>query len=43
MQTWARYSNRLEGKHPLSGLVGHALLGDIPAPLRPYLITLHSD
>jgi hypothetical protein len=38
MQTWERYSNRLEGKHPLSGLVGRALLSDIPEPLWPYLI-----
>jgi hypothetical protein len=38
MQTWDRYSNRLEGKHPLSGLVGRALLSDIPEPLWPYLI-----
>ncbi len=38
MQTWERYSNRLESKHPLSGLVGHALLSDIPEPLWPYLI-----
>jgi CRISPR-associated endoribonuclease Cas6 len=38
MQTWERYSNRLEGKHPLSGLVGRAMLSDIPEPLWPYLI-----
>jgi CRISPR-associated endoribonuclease Cas6 len=38
MQTWERYSNRLESKHPLSGLVGRALLSDIPEPLWPYLI-----
>jgi hypothetical protein len=38
MQTWERYSSRLEGKHPLSGLVGRALLSDIPEPLWPYLI-----
>jgi hypothetical protein len=38
MQVWERYSNRLEGKHPLSGLVGHALLSNIPEPLWPYLI-----
>jgi hypothetical protein len=38
MQTWDRYSNRIDRKHPLSGLVGHALLGDIPEPLWPYLI-----
>jgi len=38
MQTWERYSNRLEGKHPLSGLVGRALLSDIPELLWPYLI-----
>jgi CRISPR-associated endoribonuclease Cas6 len=38
MQVWERYSNRLEGKHPLSWLVGHALLSDIPEPLWPYLI-----
>jgi len=38
LETWERYSNRLEGKHPLSGLVGRALLSDIPEPLWPYLI-----
>jgi CRISPR-associated endoribonuclease Cas6 len=38
MHVWERYSNRLEGKHPHFGLVGHALLSDIPEPLWPYLI-----
>lgn len=38
MQTWERYSNRNEGKHPLSGLVGQALIEGIAEPLWPYLI-----
>ena len=38
VQTWERYSSRQEAKHPLSGLVGRALLTRIPEPLWPYLI-----
>ncbi len=38
VQTWERYSNRQEAKHPLSGLVGQALFTHIPEPLWPYLI-----
>ena len=38
LQTWERYSNRREGKHPLTGLVGRALLTGIPEPLWPYLV-----
>jgi hypothetical protein len=38
VHVWERYSNRQEAKHPLSGLVGWALLTGIPEPLWPYLI-----
>ncbi len=38
IQSWERYSSRQEARHPLSGLVGQALLTDIPEPLWPYLI-----
>lgn len=37
-QTWERYSNRNEARHPLSGLVGQALFTRIPEPLWPYLL-----
>jgi hypothetical protein len=35
---WDRYSGRQGTKHPLSGLVGQALVTNIPDPLWPYLI-----
>jgi CRISPR-associated endoribonuclease Cas6 len=37
-QTWERYSNRREAKHPLCGLVGRALFAGIAEPLWPYLV-----
>ena len=38
IEVWERYSNRNEGKHPLSGLVGQALIEGIAELLWPYLI-----
>ena len=35
---WDRYSGRQPPKHPLSGLIGQAVVSDIPDPLWPYLI-----
>jgi hypothetical protein len=35
---WDRYSGRQRTKHPLSGLVGQAIVSNIPDPLWPYLI-----
>ena len=35
VQSWERYSGRLDAKHPLSGLVGQALLTGIPEGSGP--------
>src|SRR5271169_5209497 len=35
---WDRYSGRQHTKHPLSGLVGQAVVTNIPDPLWPYLV-----
>jgi CRISPR-associated endoribonuclease Cas6 len=37
-QSWERFSTRLQKIHPLTGLVGQALMTNIPEPLWPYLI-----
>jgi CRISPR-associated endoribonuclease Cas6 len=38
IQSWERYSDRLGARHPLSGLVGQAVLANIPESLWPYLM-----